>query len=86
MQEFIDSLNLPILGEMRGKQYIIPVNSSNEFSKVFTCISMNNKLNVEDDSEATVDQSEFRFTDGYYEVYLNADYDKDTYTALIEEK
>lgn len=86
MQEFIDSLNLPFEGEMRGKQYIIPITNSNDFSTIFSTISMNNKLNLEDDSIATVKESEFRFTDGYYEVYLNADYDNDAYTALIEEK
>ena len=47
---------------------------------------MNDKLNLEDDSKATVKESEFRFTDGEYEVYLQADYDNDVYQMTVEVK
>ena len=86
MNEFIDSLELPFEGEMRGKQYWLELKNSNEFSQAFSLISMNNKLNLEDDSKATTKESEFRFTDGYYEVLLKADYDNDVYQMTIEEK
>lgn len=62
------------------------MSSSDDFSKVFSAISMNDKLNLEDDSSATVDKSEFRFTDGEYEVLLKADYNNDIYQMTVEVK
>lgn len=84
MNEFIDSLNLPIIGDMRGKQYYISVNNSNDFSSLFNAISLNDSLTLEENSTATVNESSFRFTNGEYDVILNADYDNDMYDMTIE--
>ena len=54
MQEFIDSLNLPFEGKMINNQYIIDVRSSNDFSELFNCISLNDFLRLEDNSLADV--------------------------------
>ena len=62
MQEFIDSLELPFKGEMRGSQYIINLNSSDDFSKVFSLISLNNSLNDIGGSTATDKETLFRYT------------------------
>lgn len=86
MQEFIDSLNLPFSGDMHDKQYIINVDSSNKFSKLFNSISLNDFLSLEDNSVATDEESMFRFTNGDYDVVLKADYNNDVYSLLIEEK
>ena len=84
MKEFIDSLNLPFEGEMRNNQYIINLNSSNEFSTIFNLISLNNSLNSIDGSVATEDKTEFRYTNGEYEILLSANYVDDIYSILIE--
>lgn len=86
MQEFIDSLNLPFEGKMINRQYIIDVNSSNDFSDMFNCISLNNELNLEENSTASVDESRFTFTNGEYDVKLEADYDNDFYRLIVEVK
>lgn len=86
MQEFIDSLNLKFKGKMVNNQYIIIVNSSNDFSSLFNSISLNNFLSLEDNSIATDDESMFRFTNGEYDVILKANYNDDVYSLTIEEK
>ena len=72
MQEFIDSLKLPYKGKMINNQYIIDVESSDKFSELFNAVSLNNLLNLEDKSVATVDEAKFTFTNGEYDVKLEA--------------
>lgn len=86
MNEFISSLDLPYEGEQHGPEYIINLDSSNEFSEVFNKISLINSLSLDGDSTANDDESLFRYTDGYYEVVLAANYDEDVYTVTISEK
>lgn len=86
IEEFIDSLNLPFAGEMRESQYIINVETSDDFSKIFSAVSMNDKLHLDGKSEASVNKSNFRFTDGYYDVLLQANYNNDSYSCTIEER
>ena len=86
MKDFIDSLNLKLKGEMRSGQYIISTNSSDQFSSLFNSISLNEFLRLEDNSIAKDSESLFRFTDGYYDVILSANYDKDVYSLIIEVK
>lgn len=86
MQEFIDSLKLPYEGKMINNQYIIDVESSDKFSELFNAVSLNNLLNLEDKSVATVDEAKFTFTNGEYDVKLEADYNTDFYRLIVEEK
>lgn len=86
MQEFIDSLDLPFKGRMQNNQYIVDVESSDAFSDLFNTISLNNFLTLEDKSVATVDETKFVFTNGYYDVRLEADYNNDVYRLTVEEK
>lgn len=86
MQEFIDSLDLPFKGRMQNNQYIVDVESSDAFSDLFNTISLNNLLTLEDKSVATVDETKFVFTNGYYDVRLEADYNNDVYRLTVEEK
>jgi hypothetical protein len=86
MQEFIDSLKLPYKGKMINNQYIIDVESSDKFSELFNAVSLNNLLNLEDKSVATVDEAKFTFTNGEYDVKLEADYNTDFYRLIVEEK
>lgn len=86
MQEFIDSLDLPFKGRMQNNQYIVDVESSDAFSDLFNTISLNNLLTLEDKSVATVDETKFVFTNGYYDVKLEADYNNDVYRLTVEEK
>lgn len=84
MQEFIDSLELPFEGEMQNNQYIIDVTSSDTFSELFNTVSLNKDLSLEDNSVATVDEAKFTFTDGEYNVRLEADYKTDFYRLIVE--
>ena len=84
MQEFIDSLELPYEGEMQNNQYIVDVDNSDMFSELFDTVSLNNHLNLDDNSVATVDEARFTFTDGEYDVKLEADYKTDFYRLIVE--
>lgn len=86
MEDFINELDLKLEGEFRNNQYIINTNNSNEFSSLFNTISLNNLLNLEDNSIATDEESMFRFTNGEYDVVLRANYNDDVYSLTIEEK
>ena len=84
MQEFIESLEIPYEGEEKGKQYIIELPNSNSFSRVFNLISINKELHIKGESKATDMETEFRYTDGEYDVVLVADYDADIYRMIVE--
>ena len=87
IEEFVDSLGLSQFeGEMNGDSYMLDVTSSNDFSTIFNIISTNKDLEADDDSTATVSKSHFVFTDGYYEVELKADFDKDLYSVTVRER
>ena len=86
MQEFIDSLDLPIKGEMRNNEYIIDIKDSDDFSTLYNAISLNKKLNMLDNSLANIHESKFSFTDGTYQVNLEADYDNDIYKLVVENR
>lgn len=83
MQEFINSLNLPLEGEMRNNEYVINTNSSDDFSRLFSSISLNSELSLIDNSLATDEESRFRYTNGEYELLLQANYKDDTYSLVI---
>ena len=87
LEEFIDSLGIDSFeGEYNGDSYIIEVNTSNDFSRLFNIISTNDKLSADENSTATVSKSHFVFTDGYYEVELKADFNKDLYSVVVRER
>ena len=86
LEEFVNSLNLPIEGKYLNNEYRIQVNSSNEFAQIFDSIALNTNLNALDDSIATEDETLFVYTDGYFEVRLEADYNKDVYSITVGER
>jgi hypothetical protein len=86
LEEFVNSLNLPIEGKYLNNEYRIQVNSSNEFAQIFDSIALNTNLNALDDSIATEDETLFIYTDGYFEVRLEADYNKDVYSITVGER
>ena len=87
MQEFIDSLQLPFEGKyIDNSLYIVDLDNSNDFSELYNAISLNNNLREDENSLATVDESKFVFTDGYYEVTLEADFNNDFYRLSVEKR
>ena len=87
IEEFVDSLGLSQFeGEINGDSYMIEVYSSNDFSKIFNLVSTNDELQADDDSVATVNKTHFVFSDGYYEVELKGDFDKDVYSVVVRER
>jgi hypothetical protein len=87
MDEFIQSLDLPFEGEYdKHNNYIIEVQTSNDFSDLYNCISLNKELTLGEHSIATDDESLFTFYNGIYDVKLEANYKTDTYRITISER
>lgn len=84
IMEFVDRLELPYEGEMKGDQYIVNVDTSNKFSQLFNIIDINKELHIKGDSQATAEGTQFRFTDGSFDVVLTADYENDVYQLVVE--
>ena len=84
MQKFIDDLELPFEGEEKGRQYVIELSDSNSFSRAFNVIDVNKNLHIKGESKATDTETEFRFTNGEYDVVLTANYDDDIYKVIVE--
>ncbi len=84
MQEFIDSLEIPYEGEEKGRQYVVELPDSNAFSRTFNLIDINKEMHIKGESKATDMETEFRFTNGEYDVVLVADYDADIYRLIVE--
>lgn len=82
--DFVDELNLPFSGELNDSdEYIIELNSSNDFSRLFDKISSNDKLNQVDRPLTTVDNSTFKF---YYDdilLIIKADFENDSYKLVV---
>ena len=87
LENFVEKCDLlQYGGEMEDDHYTVEVTSSDEFSKLFNTVSTNKDLSPDEDSVATVNKSHFIFTDGYYEIELKADFDKDLYSAVVRER
>jgi len=61
MEDFIKELNLPYEGKMSGGDYIIKLDTSNDFSKLYNIIATNKDFNLDRDSMATTNNAMFVF-------------------------
>lgn len=86
MEEFIDELNLPFEGEMHDGTYVIKLNNSNEYSKLYNIISTDKQFTLEDGSIATTDNAMFVFHNDWYELKFTADFNKDIYRLVVSKR
>ena len=86
LNEFVESLNLPIEGSFSNDQYIITPSNSDEFSEVFNAISLNTDLASDNYSLATEDETRFIYTDGEFEINIEANFKDNLYNIIIGER
>ena len=68
-------------------QYVIDIEDSNEYSKVYSKLDKNQSvLEVEDDSVFDLENNTLEFESEDYYLELNADLDNDVYSLVITEK
>ena len=86
LQEFVDSLELLYPGEYKNDEYVITLNSSNDFSILYNLLSNNKNLSINDNPIADNDTASFIFSDGEFEVKITADFNKVFYRMVITRK
>lgn len=86
MEDFINELNLPFEGEMHGDTYIITLNNSNDFSKLYNIISTDKQFTVDNNSVSTTNNAMFKFYNDWYEIQFTADFNKDIYRMVVNER
>lgn len=86
MEEFIKELDLPYEGKMSGGEYIIKLNTSNDFSKLYNIISTDKQFNLDKNSMATTNNAMFVFYNDWYELKFTADFNKDIYRMVVSER
>ena len=85
IEEVVNELGLQEFGDFDGETFIATMNSSDEFSNVYSEIS--DKYEVDDDTgEFNDSKSMTVFTSDEIEIIANADYDNDNYTISIGRK
>ena len=85
-EEFVETLDLPFDGEMWNDDYVITVDTSDDFSYLYNLISNNNELTLDDRSITTTDNALFTFFNDEYEVRLTADFNKDIYRLMVSDR
>lgn len=87
IEEFIEDLKLPFDATKTGNEYNITLDNSDDFSKLYSAISINNKLELDDDNTISTDSNVlFIFTDGYFELVITGDFNKDIYRVVIRSR
>ena len=85
-EEFIETLDLPFDGERWNDDYIITLNSSDDFSYLYNIISNNNELTLDDSSVTTTDNALFTFFNDDFDLRLSADFNKDIYRLTVSDR
>ena len=86
IKDFVERLNLDIDGTFTGNQFSANLKNSNEFSRVYNLLSLNNELEIDDSCIATVSVSSFKFYTDWFEITISANFDNDVYKLIIERK
>lgn len=85
-EEFVATLDLPFNGEMWNNDYVIKVDTSDDFSYLYNLISNDSGLTLDDKSVTTSDNALFTFYNDEYEVRLTADFSKDIYRLTVSDR
>lgn len=86
INEFIDGLELDYEAKQFGSQWVIYLPDSDAFGDIFTQLSTNKELQVDPSSMSTDDLSVYIFTDGYFQATVTANFQKDIYKVVFDER
>lgn len=84
MEEFAKKLNIEYPGELMGDKYIIPLMTSDEYSKMYTLLDKSELVELDTDSTLVTDKvSELLYYGEGFEVKLTANFSDDFYRVVI---
>ena len=85
VEDVVNELGVADLGHYDGDMFLVELNSSDEYSSLYSEIST--KFNTEDSMSSFEDsRSVTVFTNDSVEITATADYDNDLYSILIGRK
>ena len=86
MDEFAKKLGIRQKGELKGSQFVIELNDSDEYSRIYTILDKSPLLTIEQDKTVmTGDRTELVYSNNEYTVLLIADMKDNRYELIIEE-
>ena len=84
MSEFIDSLELPEKGTFSNGQYVVKLKDDNQFASVYTKLSFS--LDESESSITTPETTFYEFHNDWFNVNISADFVKNIYRLVVEER
>ena len=87
MEEFAKKLNITYPGELVKDKYIIPLMTSDEYSKVYTLLDKSELVELDTESTLVTDKvSELTYYGEGFEVKLDANFNDDLYRVVISKE
>ena len=87
MEEIAKKLNIEYPGELVNDKYIIPLMTSDEYSKMYTLLDKSELVELDPDSTLVTDKvSELRYLGDDFEVKLSANFNDDIYRVVISKE
>lgn len=88
IEELLKTLNITKIGSYsKNNNYIIDINDSNEFGRIYSTLDTNDELDESDDA-TNINEHTANIVYKYenqFQLTLIADWDNDTYKLVIEE-
>ena len=86
-KDFLDELGIKTDGlKVGAREAVLPIKNSNEFSRIHSKLSDSDLVDLDiEDVDVNEDSSHLVYLADDYDIYLDADYDKDEYTLKLEE-
>lgn len=86
IKELVEKLDLPFEGEWHENDYIITLNTSDEFSELYNIISTDNSFDLDETSLTTGNNAVFLFYTDDIELRFTADFEQDIYRLTISRR
>ena len=86
LEQLLKDLHITKQGKMNGDKYIINLDNSDEFSRMYTVLDKYEDADLDPEEMIMSSSSSLMvyLTDDF-DITLKADFDKDTYQMIIEE-
>lgn len=84
--KLVDKLDLPFKGEYAQGEYIITLNTSDEFSELYNQISTDSAFKLDDNSMSTGNNAVFLFYTDECELRFTADFEQNIYRLVISRR
>lgn len=87
VKDFLGELGIKTDGlKVGAENAVLPISNSNEFSKIHSKLSDSDLVDLDiEDVDVNEDSTHLVYLADEYDLYLDADYNKDEYTLKLEE-